>query len=116
MAHIGIVDDSKMIRNLTSLLLKSGGHTCIDYEYAQEVLDVPVKVDIFLCDVCMPGLSGTDFLNALRKKKDLTPVILMSAEITDEVLDTVAKNKKAMLLEKSKLRGELLKTVETMLK
>lgn len=45
-----------------------------------------VDPDILVLDVRMPGMSGVDILRTLRRRGDLRPVVLLTAQLGDQAL------------------------------
>ena len=45
------------------------------------------KVDLILCDLLMPGITGFDVLKELAKVKPNTPAIVITADIQESVRD-----------------------------
>lgn len=81
MKKILVVDDTKNIRTMLSMCLKSGGHTVVAADSGKEAIDIIVneKIDLIFLDVKMPGLSGTEVLRQIRNSGINTPVIMMTA-------------------------------------
>jgi CheY-like chemotaxis protein len=55
---------------------------------AQALLD-GMRPDLFILDINMPGVSGIDFLEFLRRRKDMMdiPVVMLSTEASDVMID-----------------------------
>ncbi len=92
MKTIWIVDDDEEIIRAVQLMLK-----LLDCETlyffsarpaAQALLDGE-RPDLFILDINMPGVSGIDFLEFLRRRKDLKniPVVMLSTEAADVTVD-----------------------------
>jgi two-component system, NtrC family, response regulator PilR len=84
MADILVVDDDEVIRETLCELL-SGQHACQTADTAEEALAKlgAQSFDVVLTDISMPGLSGMELLNRLRRLYPDTPVIIISG-LTDE--------------------------------
>jgi two-component system, LuxR family, response regulator FixJ len=81
-ATIFVVEDDDIVRESLCALLEASGfavHPCRD---GQAFLDLPLDAaerPCVLLDVNMPGLSGLDVLDALRRRRTpMPPVILMT--------------------------------------
>jgi CheY-like chemotaxis protein len=76
-----IADDDANIREVLRLFLVGEGYLVSAVESGREALDaVPVfRPDVIVVDMVMPGLTGNDILNALRRGGVTVPVILISA-------------------------------------
>lgn len=86
---IMIVDDERDIVNLLDSALKFSGFDTVTKSNGEEALEylTTKKVDLILLDIMMPKLSGTEVVKHLRKIKDTTPIILLTAkdEIESEI-------------------------------
>ena len=77
-----VVDDDPIVRNVVREHLRRNGYTVIETASGEEALEVVSKqhVDAVLLDLCMPGMSGWETLERL-KKNELTaeiPVVVLS--------------------------------------
>lgn len=80
-----VADDEAEIRQLLHLYLEKDGYEVVeapDGIKAMEILENS-KVDLVLLDVMMPGLSGYQIIQKLRKESNI-PVIMISAKGQDE--------------------------------
>jgi DNA-binding NtrC family response regulator len=75
-----IADDDPPLLELLDIFLTGQGYVVATVATGAQVLHaVPTfKPDVILVDMLMPGLSGTDVLDALRRAGVTMPVILMS--------------------------------------
>jgi CheY-like chemotaxis protein len=75
-----IVDDDPQVRELLrDFLTTVGDEVATAASGAEAVEVVPIfQPDVILTDMVMPGMSGTDVLDALRRDGVSTPVILIS--------------------------------------
>ena len=75
-----IVDDMSLVRELLRDFLASMGHELATAASGANALEVvPVfQPDVILTDMAMPGMSGADLLDALRRAGVTVPVILIS--------------------------------------
>ncbi len=79
--HILVVDDDDRIRELVKQYLEEKKFlvtTAIDSSDAKKKLEI-IKFDIIILDIMMPGESGLS-LTKEQKKKDSTPIILLTAK------------------------------------
>ncbi|PID58403.1 MAG: response regulator [Ignavibacteriae bacterium] len=83
MAKILIIDDSLFIRNVLSKMIKELNHTPFSAKDGDEGLAMieNEKYDIIFLDLLMPGKTGFDVLEILRKRNNRIPVIIISADI-----------------------------------
>jgi CheY-like chemotaxis protein len=75
-----IVDDDPQVRELLrDFLTTVGDEVATAASGAEAVEVVPIfQPDVILTDMVMPGMSGTDVLDALRRDGVSAPVILIS--------------------------------------
>jgi len=80
-ATILVVDDDERLRQTLSLLLRTAGHEVVaaaDAAAAEDILRER-DVDLVISDVRMPGGSGLDLLDGVKRLEVDTPVILLTA-------------------------------------
>jgi two-component system response regulator AtoC len=85
MATLLIVDDDTLIREtLRSLLIEN--HECHTADRAEQALAFLEfeNYDAILTDLAMPGLSGRELLEHVKKTQPGTPVIVISGMSGDE--------------------------------
>ena len=86
--HILLIDDDERILSLLTTFLNKNGFITSNAKNSQEarsLLDY-FEFDILIIDIMMPGETGLELLESLRKNKDI-PVILLSAkgEASDKI-------------------------------
>ena len=92
MKTIWIVDDDEEMINAVQLMLKlldcETRHFFSVRPAAQTLIDGE-RPDLFILDINMPGVSGIDFLEFLRRRKDFKniPVVMLSTEAADVMVD-----------------------------
>jgi DNA-binding response OmpR family regulator len=96
-----IVDDDKTSCQLLAKVLKNKG---IEAEWSTDSLagyhlSLHCAYDLFILDVRMPLLLGTDFAEGLKKDNPCAKIILISA-FADEALQTTAQSLGVALLSK----------------
>jgi DNA-binding response OmpR family regulator len=85
--HLGqrilLVDDQRIL-NFLRLKLRVSGYAVITATTGEQAVGLfkSVKPDIIVMDVFMPGVSGLEFLKALRFFYDI-PIIVISASTDD---------------------------------
>lgn len=79
--HIAIVDDDDAVRVALSSLLRSYGYNADAYDSAFALLEAESfsGYHCIITDLQMPGMSGVELLELLRKQGNALPVILMTA-------------------------------------
>ena len=81
MSKILVIDDDSIIRTLLSNSLSKSGYSVITASDGESGLKKAEseKPDLVITDYQMPGLTGLDVLNELKKTQPGTPVILLTA-------------------------------------
>ena len=86
-----VVDDDQFTLDSISFYLKSEGFEilkALDSYKALEILE-KVKVDLIICDILLPSLSGLGLLSLLKNfYLEKTPVILISSLDQKEVVSS----------------------------
>jgi len=83
MTHILVVDDASMVRKWLASALRELGCTvseAFDGVDAFQKLDEAPPPALILLDIHMPVMNGIEFLEQLRARELMIPVIVVSAE------------------------------------
>jgi CheY-like chemotaxis protein len=85
LGRVMVVDDGRHVLELLRDFLTGEGYEVAPFATGAEALDaVPIfQPDVILVDMLMPGLSGRDVLDALRRDRVTVPVILLSGASLD---------------------------------
>jgi two-component system, LuxR family, response regulator FixJ len=77
---IFIVDDDAAVRDSLRLLLECEGFEAREFASARQFLDTRPKSSggCLILDVHMPGMSGLELLEMLRRRGDTLPVVLIT--------------------------------------
>ncbi len=81
-ATIMVVDDERLVRDVTTRLLQAKGYRTIACDNGFSALE-RIKVErtnVVLCDFSMPGMSGIDLLGELRAMGHRAPLVLMTGQ------------------------------------
>lgn len=82
-----VVEDETPLRKLISQVLKSAGHTVLEAASGDEALAVSARhsgpIDLLLTDVIMPGMSGSELVAKLRRRRPAMTIIFMSGYDND---------------------------------
>jgi signal transduction histidine kinase/CheY-like chemotaxis protein len=77
-----VVDDDPIVRNVVREHLRRNGYTVIETSSGEEALEAVGKqpIDAVLLDLCMPGMSGWETLERLKRNPDTAdiPVVVLS--------------------------------------
>lgn len=86
-ARIALIEDDDLIRSMIQLQLQRNG---FDVQAFSSAEDAPIAFedvfDLIILDILLPGQTGEQYLKALRKKGDDTPVLMLTVknDITPE--------------------------------
>ena len=117
--RILVVEDEEMVRHMACRALEDFGYTVLeasDGQAALERLDSPEgSVDLVLCDVVMPGMSGPTFGAAVAGRAPPIPIIYMSGYPSQDVARRQLLSEDAAFIQKpfrpedlaAKVRGVL---------
>ncbi len=113
MAKIVVVDDSRLARRGILKLLKNEGHEIIEAENGRLGVDAVFECspDCVILDLLMPELDGFGALQELKDKKNMVPVIIMTADIQDTVKQKVMEMGAIAFLNKPPRMGDLIEAV-----
>ena len=84
--HFLVVDDNPTITHLIELQLCKVGYCCTTAANGEEAL---LKIDLnafdlVISDISMPGMNGLELLKAIKLKKPLLPVLIITGHATIE--------------------------------
>jgi DNA-binding NtrC family response regulator len=92
-AHVLVVDDELLMRWAVVQTLGAKGYDvaeACDARSAMEAVALPDATDLVLLDLCLPDSDDLRVLSFIRAHSPNTPVILMTAFGTRDVLDEAA--------------------------
>jgi two-component system response regulator FixJ len=112
-ATIYIVDDDEAVRDSARALLESYDHVVEDYGSGSEFLSAFDAIDdgCLLLDLNMPEMGGIEVLEALRDRGANIPVIVVTAQSDEELLNR-ARRAGAFALVAKPVDGNLLNVIE----
>jgi DNA-binding NtrC family response regulator len=117
-AHLLLVDDDPNTLASLSRAFRLAGHeatVCDNAARAVELLKTE-SFDVILSDVVMPGKSGLELLEELKKNGVKTPIVLISGQANIEMAVRATKLGALDFLEKPLSTDKLLLTVENALR
>lgn len=118
MKKIMVVDNEPDIVDLTRTVLELGGYTVVPSYSGEECLRKleHEQVDLILLDIMMPGLSGWDVFNRIKKKDPSIKVAFMSVlEISEKRKQVLLDEGLAEYIMKPFDKDSLLETVDRIL-
>ena len=118
MPTILVVDDSEVDRRLVGGLLERHGGCGVVYacdgRAALKQFENSVP-DLVLTDLQMPEMDGLELVAAIKGDYPLTPVVLMTAQGSEEIAAEALRRGAASYVPKKKLADDLVETVERVL-
>lgn len=113
-----LIDDEIDQLHLLHTILSSEKYQLKECTSAEEALDLLEKeeVDLIIADLCLTGLSGTDFVCELRKWDNTTPVIFVSGYGKDADWSCAVQTHTSDLISKPYTKETILKAVHNALK
>jgi CheY-like chemotaxis protein/anti-sigma regulatory factor (Ser/Thr protein kinase) len=113
-----VVDDSEIDRRLAGGLLEKQGSSQVVYACdGKAALEhfASGAPDLVLTDLQMPEMNGLELVTAIKGDYPLTPVILMTAQGSEEIAAEALRRGAASYVPKRKLAADLIQTVERVL-
>ncbi len=117
--HVLVLDDEADVRSSIKLQLKSTRFEILEAENVEQALqllsDNPISIDVIICDVRMPGVSGVEAVETFQQQYPNTPVIMLTGfpdvelavsfmkkqDVTDYLTKPVDKEKLIEAVEKA---------------
>jgi FixJ family two-component response regulator len=111
---IAIIDDDESVRSSVSGLVRSLGYSARTFASAAEFLGSGAQPDsaCIISDVQMPGISGIELKEALMAAGSRTPVILMTAFVSDAVMARASQAGAVCFLRKPFDAEELIRCLD----
>jgi two-component system response regulator FixJ len=115
---IHVIDDDPAIRDSLSLLLTTEGHEVRTHESAQSFLEAIGEGEngCVVTDVCMPGLSGLDLIETMRKRHISMPIIVITGHADIPLAVQAMKQGAVDFLEKPFDEDALLASIQQVLR
>lgn len=118
MPTVLVVDDSEVDRRLVGGLLERQGRCGVVYandgKQALERFATAIP-DLVLTDLQMPEMDGLELVTAIKGDFPLTPVVLMTAQGSEDIASEALRRGAASYVPKKKLAEDLIETVERVL-
>jgi two-component system response regulator FixJ len=113
-----VVDDEDCVASMMRLMLSDAGfqtETARSGEDAvlliKSALSANCTFDIVITDICMPGISGIQLVEELRRDGLDVPVVAMSGAFDDEALTRLSRHGCSVFLSKPFERTTLLEAI-----
>jgi PAS domain S-box-containing protein len=108
-----VIDDEDALRKFAEKVLQGNGYTTLlakDGETGVKVFaDTPNKIDLVLLDLTMPGMSGADVFEEIRKIRPDIPVIISSGHSESEIDESLFSRTNGLLTKPYSIRDFLHK-------
>ena len=87
-AHVLVVEDSSVFREMQQLLLRQAGYAVSGHENPHAALEAAAKqhFDLVVIDYELPHMNGEQLMHALRKIQPDIEVIFVSGTLTEELV------------------------------
>jgi FixJ family two-component response regulator len=84
---VGVVDDDESVRESLPDLLQESGYTTRAFSSAEELLDSGdlMGFGCLILDIAMPGMSGPELQQELRRRGSVAPIVFITALGDDTV-------------------------------
>jgi response regulator RpfG family c-di-GMP phosphodiesterase len=113
---IAVIDDDWRVRKVLRIHLQKAGYEVVEGEDAESGLTLlsvhPEKIDVVICDLKMPKISGLELLDEIKRRFPALPVIVLTGLIELKTAADVIKRGAFEYLIKPVKREELLATIE----
>ena len=80
--HVLVLDDEAGVRSAIRLQLKDSRFGVLEAENVQQAIgllgDNAISIDVIICDVRMPGVSGVEAVATFQRDYPTTPVIVLT--------------------------------------
>ena len=117
-ATILIIDDERIILDLTTIILKNRGYNVMAAQDAVTGIEMACKVnpDLVLLDYMMPGMDGLVALKELRRRLPETYVIMFTGKGSEEIAVELMKAGASDYILKPFNNQDLTDRIETVLR
>jgi DNA-binding NtrC family response regulator len=119
MSNILIIDDDPVFSDMTMQRLERAGHRVAIHlgPFGATVAAGDVTLHLILLDVFMPGLSGPDLLDIMRRSARCRALVVLCSSMDPGPLKELAEEHRAAgYISKSADRAEFIDTIERVLK
>ena len=115
--HVLVLDDEADVRTAIRLQLKDTRFEVLEAENFEQAIallsDNPISIDVIICDVRMPGVSGVEAVATFQQEYPTTPVIVLTGfPDVDLAVDFMKKKDVVEFLTKPVEKDKLIMAVE----
>ncbi|UCB54585.1 MAG: response regulator [Thiotrichales bacterium] len=115
--HVLVLDDEADVRTAIRLQLKDTQFEVLEAENVQQAIELlgdnPISIDVIICDVRMPGVSGVEAVATFQREYPTTPVIVLTGfPDVDLAVDFMKKKDVVEFLTKPVEKDKLISAVE----
>ena len=115
--HVLVLDDEADVRTAIQLQLKGTRFDVLEAENVEQAIvllgDNPISIDVIICDVRMPGVSGVEAVAIFQREYPTTPVIVLTGfPDVDLAVDFMKKKDVVEFLTKPVEKDKLIAAVE----
>jgi DNA-binding NtrC family response regulator len=91
--NVMVIDDDKECLDSLYSALRLNGFSVQTFNDPNPALAAynPATTDVVISDYHLPGMSGIDILEAVRKKKADVPVVIMSGDLKRDIVNRAMK-------------------------
>jgi CheY-like chemotaxis protein len=117
MSNVLVVDDSPVDQELAASLLEEKGHGIVLAGNGKEALEriAAEAPDLIVTDLQMPEMNGLELVEAVRARYPRIPVVLVTAQGSEEIAAAALRAGAASYVPKRNLGKDLLPTLERVL-
>jgi len=100
--RILIVEDDASVRRSVGRLLRASGYECVEYDTAEALLGAedPGAWDCLVTDMHLPGLTGLDLIETIRRSGVSMPAVLVTAYNEQKTRDSALRHHRVAFLAK----------------
>jgi DNA-binding NtrC family response regulator len=115
--HVLVLDDEADVRTAIRLQLEDTHFEILEAENVAQAIglldDNPISIDVIICDVRMPGVSGVEAVATFQREYPTTPVIVLTGfPDTNLAVDFMKKQDVVDYLTKPVEKDQLIAAVE----
>jgi CheY-like chemotaxis protein len=80
MAHIIVIDDDPVMRQVIRLVLEAAGHSVLRCENGRKAVEIVTHghADLLITDLLMPEMDGLETVRAVRQVRPVLPILAIS--------------------------------------